>query len=355
LKPLKVLVLAEGANRGALAAVRSLARHGHEVHVAGPGDEAVVARSRHVARRHRIPWPDHDLDGFAAGIAAARADVVLPASDATLLGLSLIDTPTTRPFPPDAVARLLDKRMWADHATALGIAVPRILPDDWTGRAVVKARGHGLADRVEAVVTDDPQAVAAAIRNAGGEPLLQEIVDGPLVALTVVVGPDGARRADVQQRAERVWPQPAGVSCRAVTESADPTLLDDTLRLLKDLGWWGVAQAQFLDGRLIDLNGRLYGSLALAIAAGVDVPNLLVDPGAPGGEGRPGLHYSWFEGDVRRAVSERRGGLVSDLRETLAAGRRSVPVLWSAADPMPALAHTAALARRALRKATARQ
>jgi hypothetical protein len=348
---LKVLVLAEGANRGALAAVRALARHGHEVHVAGPGDETVVARSRHVTRAHRVPWPDHDLDGFAAGIAAARPDAVLPASDATLLGLSLIDTAAARPFPPDAVARLLDKRTWADHAAALGIAVPRILPDDWTGPAVVKARGHGLADRIEAVVTHDPQPVAAAIRDSGGEPLLQEIVDGPLVAITVVTGPDGTRRAHVQQRAERVWPQPAGVSCRAVTEPADPTLLDDTLRLLKDLGWWGVAQAQFLDGRLIDLNGRLYGSLALAIASGVDVPNLLVDPAASGNEGRPDIHYSWFEGDLRRAVSERRGGLLRDLAQTIAAARRSVPVLWSASDPMPALAATAALARRAVAKA----
>jgi predicted ATP-grasp superfamily ATP-dependent carboligase len=50
-------------------------------------------------------------------------------------------------------------------------------------------------------------------------------------------------------------------------------------RLLADLGWSGVANVQFVRApggrpRLIDLNGRLYGSLALAYATGVNVPDL---------------------------------------------------------------------------------
>ncbi|MDQ1445271.1 MAG: hypothetical protein QOI20_1735 [Acidimicrobiaceae bacterium] len=354
---MRVLVLAEGENRGALAAVRALAASGHDVHVGGPGDEAMVSRSRHVAGRHRIPWPGQDPAAFTDAVEAVDADVVLPASDATLLGLARRPPRRTRlAFPGDAVERLLDKRTVSEAAAAVGLPVPRTLPDDWAGPAVVKARSHGLSGRSEAVVTDDPQRVVAALRGAGAEPLVQEVLGGDLTAIIVVAAPDGSLLGHVQQRAVRVWPQPAGVSSRAETESADPAQVELVRRLLTHLGWWGVAQAQFLEGRLIDLNGRLFGSLALSIGAGLPVTDLLVslaagDRPSAVGQARPGVRYTWLEGDVRRALAERRGGLLADLRETLREGRRSVPVVWDGRDALPGVLSVLALARRAGRKA----
>jgi hypothetical protein len=79
--------------------------------------------------------------------------------------------------------------------------------------------------------------------------------------------------------------------------------------LLDELGWHGVAMVEFKqslrDGepRLMEINGRFWGSLQLAIDAGVDFPRLLVD-GVRNGHFAPqppyriGVRNRWFWGDV---------------------------------------------------------
>jgi hypothetical protein len=95
--------------------------------------------------------------------------------------------------------------------------------------------------------------------------------------------------------------------------------------LLDALDWHGLAELQFIVEdeipRLIDLNGRFYGSLSLAVAAGANLPaiwaGLAIDdvPATPV-RARPGVRYQWGSADLRRAVRERRGGLVRDLAGT---------------------------------------
>src|SRR5206468_440676 len=111
-------------------------------------------------------------------------------------------------------------------------------------------------------------------------------------------------------------------------------------------GWHGLAQVQFVvpdDGvpRMIDLNPRFYGSLALAVASGSDFPALWaalatgrpVAPAAP----RTGVRYHWLGGDLRRALVERRGGLLRDVASCVAWSPGTVNGVWSAKDPRPAL------------------
>ncbi len=69
----------------------------------------------------------------------------------------------------------------------------------------------------------------------------------------------------------------SGASCRAVTVPVDPDLSARAAALFRVLGWFGLAELQFLvpaagPARLIDLNGRFYGSLALAVRAGANLP-----------------------------------------------------------------------------------
>jgi hypothetical protein len=79
--------------------------------------------------------------------------------------------------------------------------------------------------------------------------------------------------------------------------------------LLSHLGWRGVAMVEFKrddrDGslRLMEINGRFWGSLQLAIDAGVDFPAMLVDTAgatrpAPVTSYRIGVRSRWFWGDV---------------------------------------------------------
>ena len=95
--------------------------------------------------------------------------------------------------------------------------------------------------------------------------------------------------------------------------------------------------------RLIDLNGRFYGSLSLAVAAGANLPAVWADlamgrpPQAPV-RAVPGVRYHWGTADVRRAARERRGGLMRDLAGTAAYALRARQSVVDAADPAPALA-----------------
>jgi hypothetical protein len=109
----------------------------------------------------------------------------------------------------------------------------------------------------------------------------------------------------------------------------------------------GLVELQYLrddDGRrwLIDLNGRFYGSMALANAAGANLADAWARsalgrplPSLP--DGRPGVRFLWTAGDLRRAVVERRGGLVADVVSTLRELPRSRTSVWDPSDVGPTL------------------
>ena len=341
-----MLVCADVGARGALAAVRALGRAGVTVGVGSPAPTPAT-RSRWCAADHVLPEPEAGVDAFVSAVDRLGYDVVLPATDAALAALAsgADGLRAALPFPAEAALGLLDKQRVADAAARVGLRAPVSYDEhDAPLPAVVKPRTHwspGAPGRVESVVVDTPsalQAQVAAVRAAGGEPLVQPFLAGSLVAVVIVAARDGTRLGWVQQRADAVWPSPAGVSCRAVTEPPDAALVDGVFGLLAELGWWGVAQAQFLadaDGMwLIDLNGRLYGSLPLALAAGVPVPELLVSVAlgravAVVGGGRPGVRFRWVEGDLRRAWRERSVA-------PLLARPGAAAALWAADDRGPA-------------------
>jgi hypothetical protein len=129
--------------------------------------------------------------------------------------------------------------------------------------------------------------------------------------------------------------------------------------LLRALNWLGLAQLQFIVGPvgpvLIDLNARYYGSMSLAMRAGLDLPVLWarLATGRHVGaryDALVGARYSWLEGDLRRAVSERRGGLAKDVLNSLDWGRSAGHSIVDLRDPMPACTYSAELFGRAVRK-----
>ncbi len=151
------------------------------------------------------------------------------------------------------------------------------------------------------------------------------------------------------------------MSARAATVPVDPALLDRVGRLTGELPWFGLAQLQFVTppgGKpmLIDFNGRFYGSMGLAVAAGVNLPALWA--GMAAGDsvpqtvalGRPGVNYQWLEGDLRRAMSERRSGLLRDVAGALRPVRGRVGAVWSRSDPWPAVHHALDVPRRVFRR-----
>ena len=369
---MRTLIVEDGFQRGSLAAARALSRAGWRVGIGSP-EEGFASSSRYASAWHRVPPPEENEDDFAeAGCKAVQAggyDVVFGAGDGEVLALSARrdELGTIFPYGPhDDVVRAFDKVELAEAATRAGLAVPApAQPED--APVVVKPRrttvhdpeGGPLRLRAEVAETsDEARAQVEYLDSVGADPLVQEYVEGDLVAYVAVTDRDSRVVTAVQQRTEAIWPSRSGGTVRARTEPVDEELAERVAALLADLNWFGIAQAQFQDaaGRdpvLIDFNGRFYGSMALVLAAGANLPAiwaaLATDrPVAEVEAPRAGVRYHWLESDLRRAVKERRG-LVGSLGYAV----RSRHGLWDAQDPAPAARHVTRLARRALRRVSA--
>jgi predicted ATP-grasp superfamily ATP-dependent carboligase len=168
--------------------------------------------------------------------------------------------------------------------------------------------------------------------------LIQERAEEPLVGLALVVGRDGSQVARFQQVAERTWPERAGGSTVAVSVEPDLDLAERATTLLADAGYWGLAQLQFLTtGRgpaLIDVNTRFYGSMPLALAAGVNLPAAWHAVVMDRADGQPprysaGVRYRWLEGEIVAGLRGSPNRLLP-LRPRPRAG-----AVWLRDDPVP--------------------
>jgi predicted ATP-grasp superfamily ATP-dependent carboligase len=125
------------------------------------------------------------------------------------------------------------------------------------------------------------------------------------------------------------------------------------VRLLDALNWQGVAMIECKRDAetgayvVMEINGRFWGSLQLAIDAGVDFPALLVrcargERVAETSDYRVGVRSRWFWGDVDQLYLQLRAGrsvraLIEFLR--MSPGRTRSEV-WRWRDPVPFLVET---------------
>lgn len=298
-----VLVVDDGdsQSRTALVAARALAAGGYRVAATVSGPRSLVGASRSCSRA--VPVPPIADPGFDAALfrtmEAGRYACVLPASDAALAKLE----PGTAP--------LLDKRTLAERAAEAGIPSP-----DSTRFESVEALLAAAGDlRYPAVLKPErsvwrpyPVASADELRESpppSGPLLVQPYLTGTLRAVGGVTW-RGELVAAVHQRYLRTWPPGAGGASAAVSVEPDAALEKRLVALLG--GRDGIFMAQLVDDVLLDLNPRVYGSLPLAVAAGVNLPAIWCDL-VTGGEvvprrGRAGVVFRWAEGDLRHVVSQ---------------------------------------------------
>lgn len=379
---MRALILEDGYSRQALTASRALAAAGWEVGIGAHRTRGVAACSRATSHDHRVTAPEQDLDRFVEGVNAAISNVgyelVFGARDVEVLALSArrheIDAQVPHP-PHEHVLRALDKLQLAAAAQTVGVATPATVPatpdalSQATYPVLVKARLHAALDgvarppRIEtlrATTRREATERVDAIRAAGGEPLLQVAVAGHLLELVLVVDRDGQLVASVQQVVQRTSAREGGVAVRATTVAPDQRLFERVRALLAELGWWGLAELQFIvppggHPHLIDFNGRFYGSMALAVGAGINLPAIWASmatgrPATAGVSAEAGLRFQWLAGDVRRCFAEDGADRLQTLLDT---GRWSVGAIQSvlaARDPLPALRHATLDARSFIEK-----
>jgi predicted ATP-grasp superfamily ATP-dependent carboligase len=139
--------------------------------------------------------------------------------------------------------------------------------------------------------------------------LIQELISGQGQGIFGLYD-HGAPLAFFAHRRLREKPPSGGVSVLSESIAVDPVQREMAHSILGAVGWHGVAMVEFKvtpDGTpyLIEVNGRFWGSLQLAIDAGVDFPWLLYQlavesPVDPMNGYAIGVKWRWLLGDFTR-------------------------------------------------------
>lgn len=334
------ILITDGDNRSALAAVRSLGRRGHEVVVACDRSPSLCTVSKYCADTVLHPSPARDPEGFLQSILDAatqlRIDVLLPMTDVTTQLLTenahRLPPATQLPFAPAAtIARASDKAELVRLARLVDVAIPETLEINsayGVEQVAAEARypivikparsrvrtASGFLSTGVSYAADATQLIRQVreMDPAQFPVLLQERIEGPGVGLFACYD-RGEPVALFAHKRIREKPPSGGVSVLRESAALDSQAVESANRLLKALDWRGVAMVEFKRDRrdnslrLMEINARFWGSLQLAIDAGVDFPEILVQIAA-GRQPAAAPHYKvgvrsrWFWGDVDALV-----------------------------------------------------
>jgi predicted ATP-grasp superfamily ATP-dependent carboligase len=302
-------VLVTDASRGsAIAFIRSLGRRGWRVTAADFKPSSAGFRSRYTTDRLLYPpptkRPEEVVEAIRAAVARQGIDLVVPITDDVGLPLSearsTFDGITKLALPQtEALAMAHDKGVTLDLAARLGVPAPATRFVASGEDAVPAAAELGYPVVVKPTVSrellDDGTIGSYAVTYAadagelrrrlegiGGAPvLLQRWLPG--VGLGVELLMDRGRPlAAFQHRRIHEVPPTGGASALRESVDLDPDVYDHAVRMLGELRWTGLAMVEFRRGpdgigHLMEINGRVWGSLPLAVRAGMDFPGRLAD------------------------------------------------------------------------------
>ena len=329
---MRVLVT-DGDNRAALAVTRSLGRAGHEVIVGAPQGWSLAQASRYCVARATYPdpvaEPDRFLEAAVELVAVHRADCIIPVADVT----TFIVTSNRHRFEPNcavpfadaaAIGRAADKIDILETAKRIGIPVPRsivvkhadqipnhtipfpLVIKPWRSR--IRTEQGWASTSVSHAAT--PMALQRDLHGRAAHEfpvMLQERIDGPGAGVFACYR-NGRPEALFSHRRLRERPPWGGVSVLSESVELPAGMSDFATRLLESIGWRGVAMVEFkIDCRdnqpkLMEVNGRFWGSLQLAIDSGVNFPLMLIDEKAATRDAAPasyrrGVRSRWLWGD----------------------------------------------------------
>jgi predicted ATP-grasp superfamily ATP-dependent carboligase/protein-tyrosine-phosphatase len=376
-------VLILGAEpRVVVTVARSLHRCGIPVIVVGLSAEEPQPVSNAIRSFVRLTHHREGRDKFLADLSSLiereRCSMLMPSSDTgltvvadhyeQLASLLHVGCP-----PPAIVRQVLDKDQTLQVAQKCGIGIPATYaiydrtqletsrdqmqfpvvakPRSKTdiGKSVFKVRYFQSFEELAAAFATDKQ--------FGARVVLQAYCEGVGVGISVLMK-RGEPVVMFQHRRVTEWPYTGGVGVTAVSEALDPVLTEQAMTLLRALRWEGVAMVEFrkdlISGRavLMEVNGRYWGTVSLAVQAGVDFPLYewqLAHSQTPSFPNQyiTGMKWRWLSGDLMRLH-----GLLMDPRPNhvprpsrwkeawrfLLDSRLSIrSALWSIADPQPAI------------------
>ncbi len=301
-----IAIVTDALWRKSVSAIRALGASGYSVFALGDGRLTTGFYSRYTSRRFIGPVAAEDPDGFGETLGRAiqatggQPAALLPMEDATcewLLshGGELAENIEWLLPPADSFALARDKASTFSLAQQLGIPAPRTYAPASVGELadlitanpmeefVVKPRTGSGSSGV--VYGSDIRAISLENHwELHGPLLLQERIprDGVAYGVSLLFDRAGRERAAFSHRRLREYPVSGGPSTQRISTELGE-LHTYSQRLLSALDWSGVAMVEWKvhpEGArpmLLEINPRFWGSLALAVRAGVDFPTLYAD------------------------------------------------------------------------------
>lgn len=366
----------DGHWRKSLAAVRALGRKGIEVTVGESTRLATAAFSRYC--HHAVVYPSPLLrpaefvDFLYNKLSRRSYQMLLPMEDETLDLISQHHSEFSRwtylpivSFEKLNFARRKDKVL--QLAKRNGIPIPKT----WFIEDITQL--NELKDALPYPLVIKPRMSSGAIgiaypKNSGElmsqymsvhrrfpYPMIQELIphEGPGYGASFLFDERGNVKASFVHKRLREYPVTGGASTLRESARYDD-IRDMALTLLKKLDWFGVAMVEFkLDPRdgvpkLMEINPRFWGSLHLAVEAGVNFPYLLYrmsrgEKFKPVEQYEVGKECRWMlPGDILHFIyNPRRASLVPEYFHFW--NNTSYDIL-SLKDPMPVLGRVLTLA-----------
>ncbi len=295
--------ITDGHWRKSLAAVRALGRQGIGVVVGESTRLATAAFSKYSNRTVVYPSPLLNpadfLDFLQRHLSSNSYRMLLPMEYETLslISQNYADFSRYSYIPVVSYEKLKiaqSKEKILRLADSLGIPTPRTwhiddisqidtLKNELPYPVVIKPRKAAGALGVSYPETpEELEAQYLSIHRRFPRPMIQEFIprEGPGYGASFLIDERGRVKASFVHKRLREYPVTGGAS--TYRESAIHNDIREMAQsLLQALKWFGVAMVEFKvdprDGvpKLMEINPRFWGSLALAVEAGVNFPHLL--------------------------------------------------------------------------------
>ena len=301
----KVLILGHDT-RSFLSVIRSLGRYGCEVHAGDCPPNSPALFSRYIKKIHFMPEYGASAERWKKTLTAILEkesfDLVVPCHDENIIPLqsnrAFFEKMARIYLLDDSVFELASNKCKATmHAQALGIPVPNFVIIKNEGNvgnikaqisfpAVMKPVFSFTADNIksrnEVRIIRDAEEFSAAMEFMPSDQdiLLQEYFEGRGTGVEVLAR-DGEILFAFQHI--RIHESPLGVSAYRKSVPLNGELFIASQKLLKSIGYSGVAMLEFKvnertkEWKFIEINGRFWGSLPLAVSAGADFPRFLYE------------------------------------------------------------------------------
>jgi len=297
----------DGEQRATLALVRALGRAGIPVTVGSATPSSLAGSSRFCEGRVQYPRPADQGEAFQSKVRnemqSGNYRVLIPMTDITTILVAQIrkelEAFVRVPISTEEqIGRVRDKRQVLLEARKIGIGCPEtfMLGDDQDLREIslklpypvvikprlswIRRNGEWLSTSVEyACDAEDLKRKYQQAHSLVPDPLVQEHVRGEGRGVFLLVW-NGELKAAFSHRRLREKPPWGGVSVYRESIPLDREMVDKSYQLLQAFGWQGPAMVEYkVDNRdgqlkLMEVNGRFWGSLQLALDSGMNFPLL---------------------------------------------------------------------------------